>query len=84
MSYDVVSDLWRLVVFWHHCDVEADASDCFAKVVGHRENKLDVLGVGADVHDGRHVGYFHEVHCVLETCKTDGQMIFGEDFTEYS
>lgn len=35
-------------------------------MVGYRENQLDMLGVRANVHDWRHVGYFHEVHCMLE------------------
>lgn len=57
--------LWLLVVHWHHSDVKADPGDCFAQVVGHREDKLDILGIRADVHDWRHVGYFHKVHCML-------------------
>lgn len=59
--------LWRLVVHWLHSDVKADPSDCFTSMVGYRENKLDLLGVRADVRDWRHVGYFHEVYCMLQT-----------------
>ena len=62
-----LSHLWRLVVHRHHSDVEADPSDCFAQAVCYGENQLDVLRVRTDVHDRRHVGYFHEVHCMLET-----------------
>lgn len=58
--------LWRLVVHWQHSDVKADPSDCFAQVVGDRENKLYIPRVRANVHDWRHVGHFHEVHCMLE------------------
>ena len=61
--------LWRLVVHWHHSDVKADPCDCFAKVVGYRQNKLDILGVRTDIHDWGHVSYFHEVHCMLESRK---------------
>lgn len=59
--------LRRLVVHRLYSDVKADPSDCFTSMVGYRENKLDLLGVRADVHDRRHVGYFHEVYCMLKT-----------------
>lgn len=61
--------LRRLIVHRHHCDIKADASDCFAQSVGYREDKLDELGVRADIHNRRHEGYFHEVHRMLGTNK---------------
>lgn len=68
--------LWQLVVHWHHSDIKTDPSDCFAQVVCHRENKLNVLGVRANVQDRRHVGYFHEVHRMLETKKQTKKGVF--------
>ena len=76
--YNYLRHLWWLVVFWCHSDVKADPSDCFAQTVSDRENKLDVLGVRADVHDWRHVGYLHEVHCMLETRQNINHWVFDK------
>ena len=61
--------LWGLIVHGQHGDVEADPGESDAQVVGDGQDKLDLLGAGADVFHRGHVAHLHEVHGMLERMK---------------
>lgn len=61
-----IDHLRRLVVNWHHSDVKADPWNCSTQMVGYGQNELNVLRIRTNVCDRRHVGDFHEVHCMLK------------------
>lgn len=59
-------DLWRLVVYWQHGDVEEQARHGAALLVADREDKVELQWVRANVLHRGHEGHLKVVDGLLE------------------